>query len=152
MPQKGATKVRCEACDCSFPVGLFQQHQKGNQHLRNVAPNGHPVPGASQQPSPSPSHSARSNLQPAPPQATSPPSVGDPPIRAADPRVTVSHEGGLDFSVEGTGSTTHPVFSSINHTLLIEKTGVRSALSVESVTLSPPSSPGSWYEILGGFL
>jgi hypothetical protein len=77
--------------------------------------------------------------------------MGDPPIRAADPRVTVSHEDGLDFFVEGTGSATHPAFSSINHTLSIEKIGigVKSALSVESVTLSPPS--GSWYEISGDF-
>jgi hypothetical protein len=58
----------------------------------------------------------------------------------------VSHEDGLDFVVEGTGSATRPAFSSIDHTVSIEKTGVRSALSVESVTLSPSS--GSWYESL----
>jgi len=151
MPPKGATKMRrCEACDCSFPVSSFQQHQSGKQHLQNVAPNGNPVPGAPREPSPSPSHSAWSNLRSTPPQATSPPSVGHPPVRAADPRVAVSHENGLDFFVEGTGPATHPTFSSINHTLSIEITSVRSALSVESVTLSPPS--GSWYEIFGDFL
>lgn len=150
MSQKSATKMRCDACDCFFPVGSLRQHQSGKQHLQNVAPNGHPVPRAPRQPSPSPSHSAWSNLQSPPPQATSPPSVGHPPVRAANPRVTVSHEGGLDFFVEGTGSATHPAFSSINHTLLIDIPGVRSALSVESVTLSPPS--GSWYETFGDFL
>jgi hypothetical protein len=148
MPRKDATslKIRCEACDCSFPPGSLKQHQRGKQHLQNVAPNGHPAPGASPQPSSSPSHVARSNPQPIPPQATSSPPVGGPSTPSGIPRVTVSHEDGLDFVVEGTGSATRPAFSSIDHTVSIEKTGVRSALSVESVTLSPSS--GSWYESL----
>jgi hypothetical protein len=142
--------MRCDACDCSFPVSSFRQHQSGKQHLRNISPNGHPVPRPPRQPSPSLSHSASSNIQSPPPQATPPPSLGHPPVRAADPPVTVSHEGGLDFFVEGTGPATHPAFPSINHTLSIEITGVRSALSVVSVSLSPPS--GSWYDIFGDFL
>jgi|SRR5579863_5358314 len=150
MPRNGPTKMRCEACDCSFSSTSFQQHQRGRQHLRNVALNGHPAPGAPLQPSPSPSHLAWSNPQPGPPQATSPPSVGNPPIPGADPRVTVSHEDGLDFITEGTGSAAHPAFSSINHTVSIKTTDVKSFLSVESVTLSPPS--GSWYECFGDFM
>jgi hypothetical protein len=150
MTRNAPAKMRCEACDCSFSPSSFQQHQRGKQHLRNVASNGHPSPGASQQLSTSSYHSGRSNPQFVPSQATSPPSVGVPPIRTTDPRVTVSHQDGLDFVVEGTRSATPPVFSSINHTVSIEKTGVTSSLSVESVTISPSS--GSWYECLGAFL
>lgn len=60
----------------------------------------------------------------------------------ADPRVTVSGEEGLDFVVEGSGTETNPSFSSIAHSISIEKTSVSSSLSVESVAFSP--SPSSW--------
>ena len=56
----------------------------------------------------------------------------------------MSHEDGLEFVVQGTGSAAYPAFPSVEQTVSIEKNAVPSVLSVESVTLSPPSD--SWCE------
>ena len=65
-----------------------------------------------------------------------------------DPRVTVSHEDGLDFIVEGTEDAGQPSFFPVKHTILIEKTQVLSSLSIPNVRLSPATgTPASWYEL-----
>src|SRR5712691_1955064 len=92
-------KLRCDACDCTFPPASLKKHQRGKQHLRNIVANGYHGPGTSRLSSPS--HSTSPNPQSAPPQAASPQWAADPSILAVDPCVTVSHEDGLDFVVEG---------------------------------------------------
>ena len=122
--------LRCESCDCSFPPASLQEHQRGSRHLQNVASNGaQPSP-----PSPTIEFAAPANI--------SPPG-GDTP-RDTDPRVNVSGEGGLDFFVEGSGTSANPLFSSINHTISIEKTDLSSCLSFQTITLRP--SLDSWCE------
>jgi hypothetical protein len=56
----------------------------------------------------------------------------------------VSHEDGLDFVVEGTGTATCPYFPVVDHNISIEKTAKVSTLSVESMTLA--SSTVQWCE------
>jgi hypothetical protein len=56
---------------------------------------------------------------------------------AADPRVVVSDEGGLDFIVEGTMNAKNPSFSSTDIIVSITKTEVLSYLSVQSVAVAP---------------
>lgn len=83
-----------------------------------------------------------SNIRSAPP-ANIPQPVGvDIPTFDTDPRVNVSGEGGLYFSVEGSGTPGIPLFSPTNRNILIKKTNLRSGLSLQSVTLTPPL--GSW--------
>jgi hypothetical protein len=62
----------------------------------------------------------------------------------------VSHEGGLDFIVEGTGSTTCPCFPDVNLNVSIEKMAVASSLSVESMTLA--SLAAQWCEYFSSFI
>jgi hypothetical protein len=62
----------------------------------------------------------------------------------------VSHEDGLDFIVEGTGTATCPCFPDINLNVSIEKTAVVSCLSVESMTLA--SSTAQWCEYFSAFV
>jgi hypothetical protein len=59
----------------------------------------------------------------------------------ADPRFTVSDEGGLDFIVEGMGDAENPSFSSASHTIVITKTEERSSIFVTSLALSPLPNP-----------
>ena len=93
----GCTKshdvVRCEPCNCAFPPSSFQQHKNGGRHLRNVAPNGAQPP---------PPLQTAPTIQPAPPANTLLPA----PYNAEDMEegegtgITVSHDFGLEFSVE----------------------------------------------------
>jgi len=138
--------VRCEPCGRSYPASLFNQHLSGRLHLDNVASNGSTDSSTSQHPPP-PQH-APPNSHPTPPRTTSPPSlaISRPSIPTTDPlgRVIVSHEDGLDFIVEGTGTATCPCFPVVNLNVSIEKTAEVSSLSVESMTLA--SSTAQWCE------
>ena len=138
--------VRCEPCGRSYPASLFNQHLSGRLHLDNVASNGSTDSTTSQHPLPS--QHTPPDLQPTPLQTTSPPSqaISEPSTSIADPlgRVIVSHEDGLDFIVEGTGTATRPCFPAVDHNISIEKTAEVSSLSVESMTLT--SSTGQWCE------
>jgi hypothetical protein len=130
----------CEPCGRSFPAALLVHHHSGQLHLRNVAANGSPVPSTSR--SPPLSQSPFSDLLSAP--STSRSSGRDTPaspVPNADPRVAVSDEGGLNFAVDGTGSADNPSFLSITHTIVIEKTDVKSSLTVQSMKLRPSPNP-----------
>jgi hypothetical protein len=130
---------RCESCNCAFPTPLLSQHQSGKKHLHNVASNGPPNSGTTWQ-SPS-SQPGPPNAQLAPPPNTTPLSSGRALMPTADPRFTVSDEGGLDFIVEGMGDAENPSFSSANHTIVITKTEERSRIFVTNLVLSPLPNP-----------
>jgi len=133
--------LRCEPCGRSLPASSLQQHQKGKEHLRNVASNRPTKPGTPQRPPPP----QPSNRQFTPRENdTSPLSEVNTSITDVDPRVTVSGGGVLDFVAEGTGTEENPSFPAINHTILLEKTKVLSSLSVQSMALTP--SPSPWCE------
>jgi len=138
--------VRCGPCDGSYPASLFYQHLSGRLHLDNVASNG--STGSSTSQHPLSSQHTPPDPQPTPLQTTSPPSqaISGPSTLTPDPlgRVIVSHEDGLDFIVEGTGTATRPCFPVVDHNISIEKTAEASGLSVESMTLT--SSTGQWCE------
>jgi hypothetical protein len=119
--------LRCEPCNCYFPAPLLGQHESGKNHLRNVA-----------------SRPGPSSVPPESPQDTSLASGSDVPTPAADPRVTVSDEGGLDFLVEQTGNAENPSFSSVSFTIFINRTEFPSSLLVKSLTLDPLPNP--WCE------
>ena len=137
--------LRCEPCGRSVPASSFQQHQKGKEHLRNVASNRPTKPGTppSQRPPPG---AQPSNRQLTPRENTPPPSEVKTLITDADPRVTLSGGGVLDFVAEGTGTEGDSSFPDIRHTVLIEKTKLSSSLSVQSIALVP--SPSPWCEWL----
>ena len=113
----------CELCGCHLSSNLpnslaLAQHNQGRRHLRNVAAIGIPNPATPDQP---------------------------PPPDAPDPRVTVSHEDGLDFVVEGIEVAGELSFFPVEQTIFIESTQVASSLSVLSLRLIRPSStPASW--------
>ena len=132
--------LRCEPCERSLPASSLQQHQKGKEHLRNVASNRPTKQGTPQRPPPP----QPSNHQFTPRENTSPLSEVNTPITVADSRVTVSGGGVLDFVAEGTGTEGDSSFPAVSHTILIEKTKVLSSLSVQSMTLTP--SPSPWCE------
>jgi hypothetical protein len=127
--------IRCEPCNCSFPSGSLQQHESGRQHLQNVA---------SRRSRPSAPSQTAPTIQPAMPANISPPAGGGTSTRGTDPRVSVSGEGGLDFSVEGSGASTNPFFPPTTHKIRIEKTNMSSSLSLQAVALTPYL--GSWCE------
>ena len=127
-------QIRCEPCNCSFHPNSLQQHQNGRQHLRNVLKRAQPPE------SPSP---PATTIQ-SPPPADISPSAAYTSTRDTDPRVKVSGENGLNFFVEGSGTSTNPSFSSTNHNISIERTNMSSCLSLQSITLRP--SLGSWCE------
>jgi hypothetical protein len=127
--------IRCEPCNCSFPTPLLKQHQSGRQHLQNVASN---------RAQPAPPSQTASTIQTTPLADISPPAGGNASTGDKDPRVDVSGEGGLEFSVEGSGTLADPLFPSTNHNISIEKTNASSCLFLQSVT--PRSSLGSWCE------
>jgi hypothetical protein len=116
---------------------VLEQHQSGQRHLHNVALNSHLNPGSPQQ-SP-PLQPGPLNGQPLPPPTTPPPSGGGTPTPAADSRVIVSSEGGLDFVAEGTGTPNLSFFA--DFTISIMKTEVVSSLSVQSVVVEPIPNP-----------
>ena len=146
--------LRCEPCGRSFPAPLLKQHQSGKQHLSNVAANGASTNPGTPQYSPSPSASL--SPQPAPPQTTSPPSLGDTfaIVQVEDPRVIVSGQGGLDFIAEeiATAAYRDPSFPVVSHNISIKKVTMTSSLSVQSLTLTPSPSrscecpPDQWCE------
>ncbi|KAH9179007.1 hypothetical protein EDB89DRAFT_767200 [Lactarius sanguifluus] len=119
----------CEPCSCYVSNSLVQ-HDKGRKHLRNVAAiPANPV---------TPFHPPPSNLPNARPVSVpnaSSPATNVPTLDASDPRVTVSHEDGLDFVVEGTEIARRPHFPPVDLAILIEKTKVESSLSIEKVQL-----------------
>ena len=134
---------RCEPCGRSFPASVFEGHMNGNSHLERVASKTPATPNTPRKPPPSepilptPEPTPKSTT----PRITSPPPRCDPPILQTDPRVTVSHEDGLDFVAEGTGTVADPSFPSISHAMSIEGTNVESTLFVKFVTLIPFLSP-----------
>ncbi|KAI0279166.1 hypothetical protein BC826DRAFT_604155 [Russula brevipes] len=167
--------LRCEPCGRSFPASVFDQHRSGSSHLEKVASNTptdprqsypslptrtNPQPTPPQPtfppsrekppianprtPQPPPSQPIPANPQPTSSQDTSPPSSGR---LLTDPRVTVTHEDGLDLVVEGIGAATGHAFPPANHIIVIEKTNVESSLTVKSMALVP--SPSPWCEWFG---
>jgi hypothetical protein len=141
----------CEPCGCSLPAPLLKQHQKGKEHLRNVASSRHTKSGTPQQPPSAQSQPSSSGRLFTPP-ADTPPISGDNTSSPtnADPRATVSDEGGLDFVAEGTGAAENILFPTISHVISVEKTEASSSLSVRSITLTP--SPSSWCECFDHFI
>jgi hypothetical protein len=133
--------LRCEPCGRSFPAPLLNQHQSSGSHLLNVASNGSTNPSPS--PRPSPSQPAAPNPQLIRPQVSAPPATagGSSSIPATNLRVTVSHENGLEFVAEGTGTVADATFPSINHTISIEAPSRLSHISVQSMKLAPSPSP-----------
>ena len=127
---------RCEPCNRTFLTLSLQGHQRGQRHLRNVARNGPPNLGGPQQPTSQPGL-LNAQLESVPLPSTLPPSGGDVQTHAADPRVVVSDEGGLDFIVEGTMNAGNPSFSSADIMVSITKTEVMSYLSVQNVAVAP---------------
>ena len=85
--------VRCEPCNCAFPPSSLQQHQNGGRHLRNVAPNGT---------QPLPPLQTSSTIQLAPPANTSllAPYNSEDMEEGEGTGIIVSHDFGLEFSVE----------------------------------------------------
>ena len=63
----------------------------------------------------------------------------------SDPRVTLSHESGLDFVVEGTEIAGRTSFPTVDLAILIEKTEIVSSLSIPRLILVRTSdTPDSW--------
>jgi hypothetical protein len=129
--------IRCEPCNCSFPSGSLQQHESGRQHLQNVASSRSRTSALLR---------TAPTIQPTRPANILPPAGGNTSqaARGTDPRVNVSGEDGVDFSVEGSGTSTNPFFPSTTHRIRIEKTNMSSCLSLQPVTLTPSLS--SWCE------
>jgi hypothetical protein len=141
--------VQCEPCGHAYPASLFNQHQSSGSHLRNVASNGSTHTSTSQHPHPS--QRAPPNPESTPSRSLSPLSGGGPSISrfsATDLPVTVSHEDGLDFVAERTGTAADHSFPNISHTLSIENSSLLSNLIVQSMKLTP--SPNSRCERFGG--
>lgn len=145
--------LRCEPCGRSLPAPLLKRHQKGKDHLRNVASDRPTNPGTPRQPPHPPPQPSSSNH----PQYTPRADASELPISRdesdafttdANPRVSVSGgEGVLDFISEGTGTVANPTFPPINQIILVENTSSSSNLSVQSMKLVP--SPSPWCESFG---
>jgi hypothetical protein len=143
--------LRCEPCGRSLPAPLLKRHQKGKDHLRNVASNPPTNPGT---PRPHPPAQPSSSNHP---QFTLRADAPESPISRddsgtfttnANPRLSVSGgEGVHDFVTEGTGTIANPTFPPINQTILVENTSSSSNLSVQSMKLVP--SPSPWCESFG---
>ena len=133
----------CELCDCHFPDSpeYLNIHNIGKKHRRNLAARATSNP-VTQRLSPPPSIP---RSQPVSPPLISPPVISGPSATTSDPRVTVSHESGLDFEVEGTEIAGQPSFPSVDLAIRIEKTEVLSSLSVSTVECRPaPGTPDLW--------
>jgi hypothetical protein len=135
--------VRCKPCGLSLPASLLDKHRTGKLHLRNVALDGSTDPSTPQQPRPSLPATPTPVL---PLRSISPLSRGSSITPAVDLPVTVSHEGGLDFVAQGTGTVADHSFPSINHTISIGNTSLSSNLSVQSMKLAPSPSLSPWCE------
>ena len=138
--------VQCKPCGHAYPASLFNQHQSSGSHLRNVASNGSTHTSTSQHPHPS--QRAPPNPEYTPSRSISPLSGGGPSISATDLPVILSHEDGLDFVAERTGTAADHSFPHISHTLSIENSSLLSNLIVQSMKLAP--SPNPWCERSGG--
>ncbi|KAH9166489.1 hypothetical protein EDB89DRAFT_2003049 [Lactarius sanguifluus] len=133
----------CEPCGCNVSPNLLAQHNRGRKHLRKVASIGVPNPVTSLQPPPPPSNLP--NARPVSLPNASSPATNVLPLDTSDPRVTVSHEDGLDFVVEGTEIARGPHFPPVDLAILIEKTEVESSLSIDKVQLfRAPDTAESW--------
>ena len=85
------------------------------------------------------------NSQPVTHPSTSSPVIGVPGPIASDPRVTVSHESGLDFVIEETELAGRTTFPSVDLAILIEKTDIVSSLSISGLSLEHTTdTPESW--------
>ena len=136
----------CELCDCHFPDSpeYHNIHNIGKKHRRNLAASGtsNPVTQSTQRSSPPPSNP---RSQPMSPPLISPPAISRPFATTSDPRLTVSHDRGLDFEVEGSEVAGQPSFPSVDLAIRIEKTEVKSSLSISTVEYRPaPGTPESW--------
>jgi len=99
---------QCKPCGHSFPASLLNLHQSGRAHLENVASNrstnsSTPQYSRPSQPAPPP--------EPTPPPSRSPLSTDRPSIPVAELPITVSHEDGLNFVAEGTGTARFLLFA-----------------------------------------
>ena len=131
----------CEPCGCSFPNSLAE-HNMGKKHRRNIAASGTANPVTQQSPPPQSNHP---NSRPMSLPSTSSPAISVPTSITSDPRVTVSHESGFDFEIEGTGIAGQSSFTPVDLAILIEKTDVVSTLSISDVKPIPvPGTPESW--------
>ena len=137
--------VHCEPCGRSFPASLLDQHKSGRLHRGKVASNGSTNLDTSQHARSS--QSVPLNPESIPPHRSSSLSGEGGSIPAAGLLITVSHEDGLDFVAEGTGSATDHSFPSIGHTISIENTSSKSNLFVKSMKLA--ASPNQWCEWSG---
>jgi hypothetical protein len=136
--------VVCKPCSCIVPAYLLAQHNKGRKHLRNVTANESPVPSTLHKPSLSSSPGSQ-------PVQTTSPAISVPTPITSDARVEVSHEGGLDFEVEGTEVARQLSFPPVDLAILVKKTEVVSSLSISAVELLlSPGTPKSWCGLLGG--
>lgn len=132
--------IHCEPCSCSFPANLLGQHRNGKKHVRNAAANG---TSSSITPNRHPPPSNLPNSQPVSLPSTSSPAISVPATITPDTRVTVSHEGGLDFEVEGTEVVGQPSFSPRDLAILV-KAEVVYGLSVAVKLIPSPGTPESW--------
>ena len=135
----------CETCGCSFPNSPAE-HNMGKKHRRNqgrnIAASGTANPVTQQSPPPQSNHR---NSQPMSLPSTSSPAIRIPTSMTSSPRVTVSHESGFDFEVEGTEIAGQSSFPPVDLAILIEKTEVVSTLSISDVKPIPfPGTPESW--------
>ncbi|KAI0263063.1 P-loop containing nucleoside triphosphate hydrolase protein [Gloeopeniophorella convolvens] len=127
-------------------------HDGGQKHVRRqVAPVGL-ANSATQQPSGAQSQAGSANVLPPLPPNTSLPSPGNTGTQRPDSRISVSHEDGLDFLVNGTSGPTGPVFPSASSIVVLEKIAMLSSLSVHSVeiTTRDGSNTGFTASITGG--
>jgi hypothetical protein len=134
----------CEPCGSSFPdtTRCLEIHNKGKKHRRIIAANGATNP-VTQQSAPPPYHHLLS--QPTSLPSASSPAITAPIFTTTDACVTVSHESGLDFEVEGTGITGQLSFPPVDLAIVIEKTEVVSSLSISDVKPIPVAgTPESW--------
>ena len=138
--------VACKPCGCDVPAHLLKQHNKGRKHLRNVTANESLDPSTLDKPPLSSSPVS----QPVSLQTPSPAIIVPTPI-TSDSRVEVSHEGGLDFEVEGSGVARQISFPPVDLVILIKKTEVVSSLSISALKLFlSPGTPKSWCGLFGG--
>ena len=127
--------VVCKPCGCNVPASLLAEHNRGWKHLQNVIANDSEStdPSTLQKPP-----SSFQDSQPVSLQTTSP--AISAPTSTSDSRVAISHEGGLDFVVEGTEVARRISFPPVDLAILIKKT--------EVVPVSPflPSNSSSHQE------
>ncbi|KAH9035958.1 hypothetical protein EDB84DRAFT_1201911 [Lactarius hengduanensis] len=134
----------CKHCGCYFS-NLLAEHNAGKKHLRhvNVA-----TTGIFNLVTPHRPPSNLPNSQPISLPSAPLPAISIPTSITSDPRVTVSHDNGIDFVVEGTKEAGQPSFSPVKHTILIEKTQVLSSLSVSGLILvHPTDTPASCFTV-----